>query len=252
MNVKLLLKTLASKVGFHVVRNYQNPAHTLMGLPHDSFGTVLDVGANSGQFARAMYRRFPKATFHCFEPTPAAFLELAAWAGRQKRVNAVHIALGDKADTVEMNLHTQHTTSSSLLPTSEHCKELYPFTTAQTRVSVEMKRLDDYVLGLSSPLVPGVLLKIDVQGFELKVLYGAVQVLSQTNACIIEVSLDELYLGQARFEQIVAFMDANDFRYAGNFNQAFGADGHVISLDALFMRNQKQGALNRAAPVPSR
>lgn len=47
MKVAQLLKNLAARVGYHVVRGRHNPAHTLTGLPHYQFGAVIDVGANS-------------------------------------------------------------------------------------------------------------------------------------------------------------------------------------------------------------
>src|SRR3712207_638198 len=34
--------------------------------------TVIDVGANRGQFALVASHRFPGAVLHCFEPLPAA------------------------------------------------------------------------------------------------------------------------------------------------------------------------------------
>ena len=246
MQINQFLKDAAARTGFHVVRNYQNPSHTTMGLDCDRFGTVLDVGANRGQFAGWARGRFPKADIHCFEPTPQAFADLKAWAAASSRIHAVQLALGDQPGELQMNLHTEHSTSSSLLPTSAHCETLYPFTAAQAKVAVQVRRLDDYIDSLAQPPEPEWLLKIDVQGFEMPVLRGAPQTLSRIRACIIEVSLDELYLGQSSFSEVVALMAASGLQYAGNFQQMYDADGHVISLDAMFVRPTKPtGAATR-------
>ncbi len=74
-------KDVAAHMGFHIMSNCQNPAHTLMGPSRYDFGTVLNVGASCGQFGFETRTKFARATFHCFEPTPAAFAALSAWAG---------------------------------------------------------------------------------------------------------------------------------------------------------------------------
>jgi FkbM family methyltransferase len=227
---------LASRFGFHLLRNHRYPAHTLMGLQRAKFGTVFDVGANSGQFARIMHPRFPAASFHCFEPTPAAFTTLSAWAATVPRVVPVHAALGEVAGTMAMNLHTDHDTSSSLLATTAQNEALYPFMAAQSKIDVKVMRLDDYVAGLAAPLAGDILLKLDVQGFEAPVLRGAPKLLAQVRACITEVNIDELYQGQSRFADIVALMTAAGLQYAGNFHQEYDTDGHVIYIDAMFQR----------------
>ena len=219
------------------MRNYQNPAHTLLGIQGYGFRTIVDVGANTGQFARKMQPRFPDAVFYCFEPTPAAYSALHAWATTQEGVNAINLALGETQGVLTMNLHVQHDTSSSLLATTREIENIYPMTASQSKVDVEIQRLDDYLKGLHSPLAHEILLKLDVQGYEAQVLRGAPDLLKQVCACIVEVNIDELYVGQSRFTEIVDLLGAGGLRYAGNFDQAYGQDGHVIYVDALFIRH---------------
>jgi len=243
-----LLKDAAARAGFHVVRNYQNPSHTLMGLRRLGFSTVLDVGANSGQFARWVRTQLPDAEIYCFEPTPRAFEDLRTWASTTTGVHAFQLALGESAGELEMNVHDDHTTSSSLLATSATCEELYPFTASQSRLNVRISRLDDHLASLPRLPRPEWLLKIDVQGFEMPVLLGAPLTLEQVRASIVEVSLDNLYVGQSGFAEIVALMARAGLSYAGNFQQIYGADGHVISIDALFLR---EGPATRGAQTTS-
>ena len=236
MTIQQALQRLAARMGFHVVRNYQNPAHTLLGLKRYDFRTILDVGANSGQFAREMSASFPHATFHCFEPVPAAFDKLSAWASGRPTVHAVPIALGERADTIDMNVHTDHTPSSSLLATTSHCEAIYPFTAPQSRTKVKVERLDDYVAKLPSPPAQEILLKLDVQGYEASVLRGATRTLANVRACLLEVSIDPLYAGQSTFAEIIPLLQVQGLSYAGNFAQCYGQDGRVISFDATFVR----------------
>src|SRR5256885_959561 len=44
---------------------------------HAGIRTVVDIGANVGQFAEAARRAFPQAILHCFEPLPLCFVRLS-------------------------------------------------------------------------------------------------------------------------------------------------------------------------------
>lgn len=236
MTIKSSIRGLAAAMGVHVTRMSQNPEHTLLGLGRTPFDVIFDVGANQGQWARSVRGRFPHAKIICFEPTPHAFKALDAWAKADGNAVAIQSALGDEPGSVEMNVHPEHTQSSSLLTTTEHSHRLYPVTEKQERVDVTVERLDDVISRHPDWLAPHVLLKLDVQGFEGAVLRGAPQLLSRIGACILEVCLDQLYVGQSTFEELCVLTRSAGLRYAGNIAQAYGEDGHVIYLDALFVR----------------
>jgi hypothetical protein len=137
----------------------------------------------------------------------------------------------------EMFVHVAHTSSSSLLSTTEHGEATYPKTRAQEKVVVPVIRLDDYVSGLTSPPEHEILIKLDVQGFEGNVLKGAPSTLSMARACIAEVSLEPLYEGQSSFDEIYEIMKAKGLAFSGTLTQLYSQrDGHVTSLDAVFVR----------------
>jgi Methyltransferase FkbM domain len=100
-------------------------------------------------------------------------------------------------------------------------------------LALKLRSLDQYVADCCIPF-PDVM-KLDVQGFELEVLKQAIKVLAHTKAVIAEVSFKEFYAGQCRFEDVVAFMSANEFSV-----HAFGARtacGKALSqTDVLFLR----------------
>ena len=236
MLLNQLLKQAAARLGFHVVRQSQNPLHTLIGLKRFPIRTVVDIGANKGQFARSIREHLPHAEIHCFEPIPAAFAELSTWARDQRGIFPLQMALGEVSGKMEMYLHMDHSPSSSLLATTDYSASIYPFTVHQEKVDVAIVRLDDYVNGLSAPLADDILVKLDVQGFEGPVLRGAVALLARARACIVEVCLDELYVGQSTFSEVFHLLDSAGMRFAGNLNQVYGDDGRVIYLDAVFIR----------------
>ena len=221
-------------VGLYVQRQSNNPTSNLLGLKTLGIRSVLDVGAHAGQFARFARKSFPGATLYCFEPLPAPFARLSAWARSARDVHPLNLALGDHEHSAKMFVHTEHSYSSSLLKTTDLSSQLFPMTAAQHETTITVKRLDDVVPALTPPLRGPTLIKLDVQGFEGRVIRGGQETFKQAQACIAEISLDTLYEQQSTFKEIFDALYALGFEYAGNFDQIYAADGHVIYLDAVF------------------
>lgn len=183
-----------------------------------------------------MRPRSPAAEFYCFGPTPKAFELLSTWAASERRVTALNLALGEVQGSLEMNVHVSHDTSSSLLATTADLAIAYPEPIAQSKVTVKVQPLDDVVERLIPPFSGDILLKINVQRYEAQVLRGASKILGKVRACILEVSVDELYVGQSSFTELVSILGAARLQYSGNFDQICGIDGYVIFLDAVIGR----------------
>ena len=213
----------------------RTPAHHFLGLPSRGIRTVLDVGANIGQFAQKALAVFPDARFLCFEPLPTAYGTLATWAAGEPRVTTFNLALGEADGELTFHEHADHPTSSSALRTTAGHATLAPDTVRQRETRVPVRRLDAVLAepGLSAgPL----LLKLDVQGYEAHVLRGALDTLRRADSVITEVCLDPLYDGQATFRDLYDLCTAAGLTYAGNLDQHYGPDGHVAFFDAVFVR----------------
>lgn len=222
-------------LGFDLVRQTRRPEHSMLGVRSLDVRTVIDVGANEGQFASQATTLFPQARIFSFEPVPAPFRALSSWAASTGgRVTAMNLALGDSAGEIEMFQHSNFTASSSLLATTSACEDLFPQTSKQERIRVRISTLDDALAG--HDLARDVLVKLDVQGYEDRVIRGATRILSRASAVIVEVDVDPLYEGQASFKDLVASLDTCGLRFAGALEQIFGRDGHVIYFDAVFLR----------------
>lgn len=232
-----LIKSAAHRLGLDVVRANNSPMLTYLSLRDRDFPVIFDVGSNTGTYAANLCRMFPKAQVFCFEPVPSTFSKLEAWASGTAQVTAVNLALGNHSGELDMHLHDDHTPSSSLLPSTTNNTRLFPITARQSSVRIKAERLDVFVKDKALNLGSGALMKIDVQGYELAVLEGARDTLKLTHAVIVEVILDDLYENQSRFEDVFAFMIAAGFRYAGNLDQHYADDGHVMWIDAVFVHN---------------
>jgi len=226
-----------NSVGLDILRLSKTPKHSLLGLRDLPVKTIIDVGANKGQFAREIYRFFPDATLYCFEPLSDPFKQLSEWANQQNgRVKVLNMALGNDEGAVEMMEHMDHNTSSSLLQTTDVCKEVYPFTERQSPVSVGLTTLDLAVANLSEPIIPDIIIKLDVQGYEDRVIRGGFDTFRKAKACILEVSFDRLYENQATFKDVLLLLDELGYSYIGNLEQNYAENGHVIFIDAVFAK----------------
>ncbi len=232
----LLVGNALLSLGWEVRRLERNPKRSLLGLRSLDIRTIVDVGANTGQFATSFLDVFPRARILSFEPIPAAFRELSALAKREPRLTVYNLAVGDAEGQVQMVEHVDNTVSSSLLKTTATSVEIWPAQARQRTVAVEMTTLDK---AIGRALEPEVLVKLDVQGYEDRVIRGGEATFSLAAAAIVEVNLDSLYEGQATFADIVAGLGKAGLQYAGSLDQNVFSDGHVIFFDAVFLRRRK-------------
>ncbi len=196
--------------------------------------TVLDVGAHVGEFASAAWVAFPQARIYSFEPQPHAFARLRAKMGARERWQGFQLALGREPGRLPM-WQSAYSAASSLLPMAEAHRQAFPWTAPRRVTEVEVQTLD--ALRPQLVLEPGVLLKIDVQGFELAVLEGAEATLAQVDVCLIEASFEELYHGMPGFDALYRFLTARGFAYRGAWSQFLAPqDRRILQQDALFVR----------------
>src|SRR5438128_3120008 len=91
-----LVKDAFRTVGLDVHRWKRSPKYTLLGLRSMPIRSIVDVGANEGQFAKWIMGIFPGAKLYAFEPLPGPYEKLAAWARSQGgSVRTFNLALGD-------------------------------------------------------------------------------------------------------------------------------------------------------------
>jgi FkbM family methyltransferase len=196
--------------------------------------TVVDVGANLGQFAQLARMAFPRAALHCFEPLPDCFSQLRKRFRNAKGVNLYKMALAEQVGTKTI-IRNPYSPSSSLLEMAPSHVRAFPFTAGGDRLPVPVSTLDDEFA--SQQLDEPLLLKIDVQGAEDRVIAGGRSILGRAIVAIVETSFEPLYEGQVLFDDIHSMMHELGFSYHGNLGQlASPEDGRVLQCDAMFVR----------------
>jgi FkbM family methyltransferase len=209
----------------------------LLGLSKLFIKTIIDVGANEGQFSQKISQLFPQAKIYAFEPLPDPCKKVKAWARKQKgKVTVFNLALGDTVQEIEIQQHLFFTASSSILNTTKFCEKMYPMTKKQETIIVQQSTLDREISQLLEPPQSEILIKLDVQGYEDRVIRGGVETFAKAKACIVEISLKQLYENQAQFKDIFTLMDNLGYKYCGNLDQVYDRDGSVLFLNAVFIK----------------
>jgi len=198
--------------------------------------SILDVGAHVGVFSKKMHSLFPQATIYAFEPQPRPFSCIEQWADNEDKVKIFNYALGDVNSTMKMFQYPQNRDGSAtfLEPTS-WCLTHRPYMHTKDRLAVKMRTLDSMMDELGK-LEPEVFIKLDVEGYEIKVIQGGKELFQKAKLCLTEVQLSPIFVGQPTFQTLVDLFDQLGFRYAGNFDQLISKDDGIYMVDALFVR----------------
>jgi FkbM family methyltransferase len=163
---------------------------------------VLDVGANTGQFATSLRQAGYRGRIVSFEPLSDAHAELVRQAQADSMWEiAPRCAIGQADGQVELNV-SANSVSSSLLPMLRSHEDAAPDSSVIRKEGVPIRRLDsvapEYMAQASVPFM-----KIDTQGFEDRVLDGAEECLGRLVGLQLELSFVPLYAGQCLFEPLL-------------------------------------------------
>ena len=135
--------------------------------------TSVDVGANQGDMA--LFLRCYSSQVHAFEPVPAMASRLRH-RFRECNVKVYECALGasTKEDTIRIPSfgHQDYTTRASLVDLG-NIKARGQALTEFHELTVQVRCLDDFDLGRVG------FIKIDVEGYELEVLRGAMKTIQK-------------------------------------------------------------------------
>jgi FkbM family methyltransferase len=206
-------------------------ANLLMELRKDNMCSVIDIGANRGQFALAARNAFPDAKIISFEPLSEPARIFRRVFQNDPLVTLHEMALGQEIG--EMVIHVSKADdSSSLLPISNLQNELFHGTGEKEVRRIRVKPLEA-VLCESDILSPA-LLKMDVQGFEKEVLLGCETLLSLFSYVYVECSFIELYIGQSLAHEVIAFLHNHGFGLSGIYNMSYDGNGLAVQGDFLF------------------
>ena len=183
-------------------------------MGHD-IDLVLDVDANTGQFAKSLRLTGYTSTIVSFEPLSQAHAQLVLAASDDASWHVGdRCAIDESYSSIEINV-AGNSVSSSVLPMLECHSSAAVGSAYISKEATTMNRLDavaaQYVSNARNPFV-----KIDFHGFEWQVLNGAPETLARTRGIVIELSLVPLYSGQRRWREVVDRLELEGFALWGD------------------------------------
>lgn len=192
--------------------------------------TVVDIGANRGQFALAA-RAISGAKVISFEPLPdvAAIFQKVFFADPVVKLHVT--AIGEKAEKKLIHLSARDD-SSSLLEIGEAQSHFFPGTHDVGTLTVDVGTMDAFVT--KEEIVRPAMLKLDVQGFELQALSGCKSLIDNFDYVYCECSFVELYKGQKLAGEVISYLNALGFSLTGIYNPSYDRGGNCIQADLLF------------------
>jgi FkbM family methyltransferase len=197
---------------------------------------IIDAGAHHGWFFHCWKDWCPLAEVHAFEPAREAYEESRRLYGADPAIHLNNVAVGRQPGELQLNVMADSLVSNSfLMPVEETWREIDYKHGEIAKRSVPVIRLDDYARDQSRGEV--YLLKIDVQGFELEVLEGAVDLLHRTDYVFVEAAIRPLYEGAPRFTTVHDWLDAHGFHLIA-MRAWHRGNQTLVESDMLFRRNE--------------
>jgi len=191
---------------------------------------IIDVGANRGQFSLICDLILPGKPIFAFEPIPSEAKLFQYVHSRNTAICLHQIAIGSTPGESVLNLSTS-LDSSSLLEIGSLQTTIFRNTGLASRIIVKVEPLDSFFDTWQN--MNQLLLKIDVQGYELEVLKGATATLEKCLYVYLECSEIELYDGQALRKDVESFLALHSFNLLHIYNKSF-YEGQLIQADYLF------------------
>ncbi|OBI56039.1 FkbM family methyltransferase [Mycobacterium sp. E787] len=199
--------------------------------------TVIDVGANSGQYASDLRAAGYTARIVSFEPLSEPFSLLERRASTDPLWECRRSALGDTDGTISINVAGNAGESSSVLPMLQAHQDAYPPANYVGVEEVPVRRLDSVASEFLRPN-DKIFLKIDVQGFEKQVLAGCSATLR--DHCVgvqLELSFVPLYEGGMLIREALDTAYSLGFTPTG-LRPCFTdmRNGRTLQADGVFFR----------------
>ncbi len=162
--------------------------------------SIIDVGTEMG--TPAIWSRFPKAAQLLIEPRKECLPTLEKHA-RESKARGIDVriacaAAGDVEGTAEFHVAAKGESSSLLGPADQ--------TTPTETFQVPIRTIDNLLK--EHPLPTPIFFKVDAEGYDLKVLQGAVETLPKCSLVMIEGTPRERQEGACRMSDLVNFMES--------------------------------------------
>lgn len=200
--------------------------------------SVCDIGAHQGYISLKLAEMFPSSKIYSFEPYSHSFEILRKKTEINSNIVPINCALSSSNGEMNLYINAQDSTNS-LSPTGEMGKKYQSWQTETLSTeNVRVFTLNSW--GKQNSVTKIEVLKLDVQGFELKVLQGAEEYLKSTLRLLYtEVEFVKIYKENCLYFELEEFLRRCNFELFQLYNLTSGDDGQLVTGDAIFIRRDR-------------
>ncbi|MGB5832655.1 MAG: FkbM family methyltransferase [Thiohalocapsa sp.] len=198
---------------------------------------ILDVGANTGQFASLVRSLGYRGYIFSFEPIPELYLSLCDKSRSDDNWFVYPVALGSFDERKNLNL-TEDSAFSSFYDPSAFALDRWELAKIESRVEVDVKRLDSFYAEVLEDFdLNRFFLKMDTQGHDLEVFNGAAGILPKLSGLQSELQVIPAYDQVAGYLAVLDCYNQAGFSITGLYPIARDNESMAIIEFDCFMRN---------------
>lgn len=244
MDSKRIIRKVLHKLGYEIRRindtsGQHSPDMWTWLRASGSIQTIVDIGANNGDFAQYLASYFDAKRTFAIEPLPTFAEKIRDRAKTIRNLTVFECAVADYESRTTL-FENAYAPASSLLHVSRLSMNEFPQTAGQQKeISVTVHRLDDLID--PHELKEAVFIKVDVQGLEDKVIRGGERTFRAAKFVLIEMSSVAMYDGQPLFEEVHELLTGMGFRFAGIKNQVDSpTTGQPLFMHCLYVNQARR------------
>ena len=233
----LIVKSIECLLRLNFYRSYLNKTSPLFELEPlisnlKNIETIIDVGSNKGQFSILARYHFPKAKILSFEPQKSILSIQQKNFSNDRNIKFYKLGLGNEKCNKKFYITNREDSSSFLDPEIINHK----FYKVKKIENIKINKLDNMLN--SNQIKKKVLIKLDVQGFELEVLKGSKKLLKVVDYIIAEISYQNIYKKQSITKDLIHFLKKNNFTRVKS-THVTKSKNKLFQADVLFRKVKK-------------
>jgi FkbM family methyltransferase len=240
--VKKAIVRTAALLGYHVgvLPPTAGTAQDHVALLCEKFGLncVIDVGAHRGEYGGLLRQAGYTGRIVSFEPVGENFLQLQETSAKDDAWYTHHMALGDADERLEINVNVGTETSSFLKPSSYGQEKFRGKLGTNKTEKVEVRLLDSVIKECISGIKqPRVFLKIDAQGYDMKVIQGAEKSLPMIAGLQMELAVQRIYEGMLDYRECIEQLNRMGYLLSAVFPVRIDDSMRLIEMDCIMVHN---------------
>ena len=251
--LKTIVKKLFYQLGFRISKLPKSYAYHVNAytdqqilLQNQSVKVIFDLGANVGNTAKEYHQLFPQADIYAFEPSEDAFASLSKASQGCSSIKPYQLAVAEVSGEEKFYLNQANMTNSLLQVSQDSNRYVDPHLTKNLGTkNVATVTLDEFSQQENINNID--ILKMDIQGGEVKALAGATQLLAKQSINLVycEVLFAHLYEKQAYFWDVGNFLQKYGYTFFGFYNPYYSKSGSVMWGDAIFISQKIEQNLTK-------